>query len=243
MQGERIFCIIPARGGSKGIPRKNVKILGDMPLIGHTFRAVRESKLINSSLVTSEDDEILSYANKCKFPTLRRPMSLATDEADMPSVIKHALANSKEAISCQYLVLLYPTYPFRTGEIIDTVIQFAVSHHHSNVITMKTSEYPAEWLFDMDDNYELKQSFPDLGVCYRRQICPVRWEMKGVVQVIRMDYIHHLNKHNRSPGMRGYPLTGVPIWRMLDLDTMNDWEMAEYFFDKYVADKNSERSM
>lgn len=113
-----ILAVTPARGGSKGIPRKNIKDIAGKPLIAWTIEAAKNSKLIDRYVVSTEDDEIARVAKSFGADVLRRPPELATDEADTLHVLKHAV----ETIPCDILVLLQATSPIRKNGLVDECI-------------------------------------------------------------------------------------------------------------------------
>lgn len=131
--------IIPARGGSKGIPRKNLALCCDKPLIQWTIEAARASKL-DRVLVTSEDEEILAFATKMDIPTVRRPEALATDSAELADVVQHALWT--HGGDYDHGVLLQPTSPLRTAEDINESLEIAHRSLGRCVSVYKSSAIP-----------------------------------------------------------------------------------------------------
>lgn len=114
-----ILGVIPARGGSKGIPRKNIKIIAGKPLIAWTIEAAKESKLMNRFVVSTEDVEIAQLIRGYGVEVIERPIELATDQATMLSVLQHTLS----VIEADIIVLLQPTSPVRDESLIDTCIK------------------------------------------------------------------------------------------------------------------------
>lgn len=139
------LALIPARGGSKGVPRKNIKELAGRPLIAHTIEAARETERIDRTVVTTDDEEIRAVAREhgAEAPFLR-PAELATDEAPTEPVIEHALTYLADTVGyeCEAVVLLQPTSPLRDdADIVAAIDQYeqpgvtslvAVSEDHSN---------------------------------------------------------------------------------------------------------------
>jgi len=111
--------IIPARGGSKGIPRKNIKLIAGKPLIAWSIESARQSQLLDRFIVSTEDAEIAAISREYGAEILERPMTLATDEATTLSVLRHALEN----VNAENIVLLQPTSPVRDDELIDSCIK------------------------------------------------------------------------------------------------------------------------
>lgn len=122
----KVLGVITARGGSKGVPRKNVRMLGDKPLIAWSIEAAKGSKLLTDFIISTDDEEIENVSKEwgARVP-FRRPAELATDEAKSIPVIQHALHWLKEQERKEYdaVMILQPTSPFRTSEDIDACIQ------------------------------------------------------------------------------------------------------------------------
>lgn len=119
-----ILGITLARGGSKRVPRKNVRILGNIPLLAWTIACANSSSYIDRFVVSSEDDEILQIANVFGAEAIRRPLEMATDEATSYPPLLHALNTLDE--SFDYLCLLQVTSPFRNPDDVDDCISIAV---------------------------------------------------------------------------------------------------------------------
>jgi len=115
----RFLGVIPARGGSKGIPRKNIKEIAGKPLIAWTIEAAKASKKLDRFVVSTEDSEIASISKKYGAEVIDRPIELATDEATTLSVLQHVLSK----IDADAVVILQPTSPVRDRGIIDKCIE------------------------------------------------------------------------------------------------------------------------
>ena len=113
-----ILGVIPARGGSKGIPRKNIKMIAGKPLISWTIEAAKQSKLLDRIVVSTEGPEIALIARQYGVEVIDRPAELAVDEATTISVLQHVLSIAKAST----VVLLQPTSPVRDGNLIDSCI-------------------------------------------------------------------------------------------------------------------------
>lgn len=121
-----VLAVIPARGGSKRLPRKNILPIGDHPMIAYSIMAVQDAKLVTDWLVSSEDEEILTIAKKYGASTpFKRPAHLATDEVRNIDVVLHALEYMERGKGVKYdiIVLLQPTSPVRESRHIDKAIE------------------------------------------------------------------------------------------------------------------------
>lgn len=160
-----ILAIITARGGSKGIPRKNMVELEGNPLIFYTIDAAKKSKYITDIVVTSDDNEILDYSSSQNVKTSLRPKHLATDTALSSDVVKYTLIEYiKNYSEPDYFILLQPTSPLRTCNHIDKLINdFDENIYHSSVSVCKTIENPFS-LFKILNNKLVPLSVEKLGI-------------------------------------------------------------------------------
>ncbi|WP_284651832.1 acylneuraminate cytidylyltransferase family protein [Flavobacterium terrisoli] len=116
----KVLVIIPARGGSKGVPKKNIKLLGDKPLIAHAIDCAKDSTKTTKIIVTTDSEEIAEVAQKYQSEVILRPAELADDTSNVVTAVEHVLQNVGE--SYDIIVLLQPTSPLRTGQDLDNVI-------------------------------------------------------------------------------------------------------------------------
>ncbi|RXP52736.1 acylneuraminate cytidylyltransferase family protein [Lutibacter sp. HS1-25] len=131
----RVLGIIPARGGSKGVPRKNIKMLDGLPLLAYSIQAAKESKLITHFVVASEDDEILTIAKSFISPVFKRIESNSLDDSPVTDVVKEVINDIND--NYDLVLLLQPTAPIRTGHDIDNVISlFKNDDSLNNVVSV-----------------------------------------------------------------------------------------------------------
>jgi len=176
MKSYKILAIIPARGGSKGIRRKNLQKLSGKPLIAHTIIAAKKTKSINKIIVSTDDKEIgkISKNNGAEVPFLR-PKQISKDTSSIIEVIKHALKFLQENQSYvpDIIILLQPTSPLRTSQLITKTINTLKKSKATSVITVsKITKHPyaSYWLkndflkpFEKNfTKYSRRQEFPDL---------------------------------------------------------------------------------
>lgn len=220
----RPLVIIPARGGSKGIPHKNIKELGGKPLICYTIDAARKFTTDDNICVSTDDEDIIKVVEKYGLSVpFKRPDYLATDNAGTNGVLLHALNFYEEKGCCfDMIVLLQVTSPFRRAE---DVIEAAKLYDES--IDMVTSVMPAKCNpyydgFEDNDKGLLTISKGD-GTIERRQDAPCVWQQNGAVYVINPSQL-------KAKGLAG--MTKIRKYVMdeihsVDLDTMFDWKVAE----------------
>jgi len=156
-----ILGVIPARGGSKGIPRKNIKLLLGKPLITWSIEAAQDSKLIDRLIVSTEDVEIAHIAKEAGVEVLNRPKELATDYSATIPVLRHAL----EYIDAKIVVLLQPTSPIRVNNLIDRAIERFLSSDCDTLATGYISKHYA-WGDQCVPRQKIKGYFHDDGNIY-----------------------------------------------------------------------------
>jgi CMP-N,N'-diacetyllegionaminic acid synthase len=141
-KNKTFLAIIPARGGSKRLPRKNVLDLIGKPLIAWTIEAAMKSQYIDKVVVSSDDDEILDIAEQYGSDTIERPEDLASDTASSFDAIKHTIENIE---SYDYVVLLQPTSPLRTEEHIDKAIELLEIKNADAIVSVCEMEHSPLW--------------------------------------------------------------------------------------------------
>ena len=132
-----IIVIIPARGGSKGIPGKNIKNFEGKPLISHSIEYARDSKLINEIYVSTDDDQIAHISKTAGAKIIKRPPELATDTSSTESAIKHALNNIDNLPDI--IVLLQPTSPLRPKKSLDLIIDKFINGKYDSLLSLSPS--------------------------------------------------------------------------------------------------------
>jgi len=132
------WCVIPARGGSKALPRKNIAQLGGMPLISYTIRAARQASRVDRVIVTTDDEEIAAVARRCgaEVPFLR-PAELALDESPTLPAIQHAVRSMEDLCGEQpaLVTLIQPTSPFTRADQVDAATALLARHPDADAVT------------------------------------------------------------------------------------------------------------
>jgi len=224
-----ILAIIPARGGSKGIPRKNIKDLGGHPLIAYSIAAGLNSKLVTRTIISTDDEEIARHAAAygAEVPFLR-PEEFASDESrDLP-VFQHALKWLKDNENYQpdAVVQLRPTSPFRPPSLVDNAIQILLDNPDASsvrgVVPSKQNPYKM-WRIGEKKRMEplLESSFTEPYNMPRQELPPTYWQT-GHIDVIRTRTI-------LDGSMSGKNIYACPIdpWFSVDLDNLLDWEQTQ----------------
>ena len=230
-----ILAVIPARGGSKGIPMKNIKPLGKIPLIAYSIAAGLETKSINRVIVSTDDKNISNCAvhHGAEVPFLR-PKELAEDHAlDFP-VLEHVLVwlEEKEKYKPDIIVFLRPTSPFRPLGCIEEAIDIMKSNPNADCIraVMRSGQEPYKmWRIENGEMIPLLQS--DFSEHYNmpRQRLPKTYWQTGQIEIIRYSTI--MNQKSMS-GRRIHPIIMDPKF-VIDIDNVDQWEFAEWMLKKF----------
>lgn len=220
----KYLVVIPARGGSKGIPHKNIKPLGGKPLIYYSIDVARQFTTDENICVTTDDAEIISVVKQhgLKVPFVR-PAELATDTCGSSEVIQHAYQFfADKGVKYDAIILLQPTSPFRKVEFIQEAVAL-----YDESVDMVTSVRPAACNPYYDGFEENKDGLLIVskgdGTIERRQDAPRVWQQNGSIYVINP-------KSLIEKGMGGFTKIkkyAMPETYSVDLDTMLDWKMAE----------------
>jgi N-acylneuraminate cytidylyltransferase len=217
IDGKKVLAIIPARGGSKGIPGKNIFRIEGRALIQWTFDAARGSRYIDRQVLSSDDAAIMEAARAagCDVPFCR-DAALATDEATSADVVVDVLQRVPEY---DLFVLLQPTSPLRIADDIDGAIELLVSSGAPTCVSLRPAEEHPYWTFQMQPSRRLVAfAEPQGGRPQRRQDLPSAWCLNGAVYVADVEWFLKTRSFLTQETV-GYPM---PADRSLDIDTMAD---------------------
>lgn len=232
----KIIAIIPARGGSKGIPRKNIKLLNGKPLIAYSIEQAQNSKYINDIILSTDDEEIANVGKEhgAYVPYLR-PKEISQDLSTDYEFIKYHLEwcrnNNKEIPD--YIVQLRPTYPLRKVEILDECIEILLGtedtiKYDSLRTVIPNDKTPYKMYTITDGNIFLSPLFNEVNGIKEpynqpRQILPQTYLHNGYIDIIN---IKSFLKLDSITGHKIYPYI-LPKEEIFDIDTMDDWRKVE----------------
>jgi CMP-N,N'-diacetyllegionaminic acid synthase len=212
--------LIPARGGSKGIPRKNVRPIAGKPLIVWTIEAALRSHLLDAVVVSTDDSEIAYVARSAgaEVPFMR-PTYLAQDQTPGVEPVLHALA---ELPDFDAVLLLQPTSPLRATEDIDSCLRTAWARKASSVVSVSEPDTHPFWTFRMTAEQTLER-LVDAAPVSRRQDLPKALALNGALYYARADW---LRQGRRLVAAETLAFV-MPRERSVDIDTPVDWRFAE----------------
>lgn len=223
----KILAIIPARGRSKGVPRKNIKVLGNQPLIAYTIERAVQSKLLTEFVVSTEDAEIAEITKLCgaKVPFMR-PLELAQDATPTIDVVKHVISEyEKKNIFFDAVLILQATCPFRTENEIDECIEIFMKQNTDSFISVKEvpDHFNPHWVFETNEKGTLKIATGEEKIIPRRQELPKGYLRDGSIYITKTSVIKEQNSlFGDSIAYR----VNTNI-KHVNIDTMSDWEQAE----------------
>ena len=223
-KGKKIIAFIPARGGSKGVKKKNIRLLAGKPLIVYTIEAAFESKYIDRVVVSTDSEEIAEVAHSrgAEIPYMR-PQELAGDTATTLDAILHGIKHIDGMEEFDSLVLLQPTQPLREAADIDGAIEcFYCGGGKSLVSISEVEEHPI-LMRTVDDEGRLRRLM-DVSSTVRRQDMPVIYKVNGAIYINRIAEIDENTSFNDNE--IGYRMEKS---HSVDIDELSDFALAEYY--------------
>ena len=225
INNKKIYAIIPARGGSKGVPKKNIKELNGIPLINYSIEYALSSSYIDYIIITTDCDDIKNKINSSftdlrKIIILDRPSELATDEATTESAIEHAI-KSKILKKEDILILLQPTSPLRPKGSLNEILEKFIDQNYDSLLTLSPI-HPLTWKIN-NDNIECMYDY--LNRPRRQDIEPTDYiyDENGSVYVFSVDNFKKTN--NRLGGKIGYFIFPEDYGKQID--TQLDFNILE----------------
>ena len=220
---QTVLALIPARGGSKGVPYKNIREVGGKPLIAWTIEAAKASRYIDRIVLSSDDLAIIEVARKwnCEVPFIR-PKELANDKADSIQVVRHAIGALSEHYD--YLVLLQPTSPMRTAEDIDAAIECCAQSGALSCVSVCEPDKSPYWMLKLDKDGFGQPLFAADQIPDRRQDAPPVVAFNGAVYVARTDDLTNGGTFY-TKRMAAY---SMPKERSFDIDTELDIKIVDF---------------
>jgi len=213
----KTVAIIPARGGSKGIPRKNIRLLAGKPLIGYTIETALKSEHIDDVIVTTDDEEIAEISRLFGARIIMRPKELAEDQVPLDPVIYHALSSIEEHNhqEIEFVITIQPTSPLLSTKTLDTMIDLMYHGRYDTIISVK-AELHLFWMKNSDQFVPLYKERKN-----RQYLDPIYRET-GAVVISKRCVVSQKSRIGTD-----FTIFEVPQNEAIDIDTYQDWETAE----------------
>lgn len=229
MDNKKILAIIPARGGSKRVPRKNVKLLVNKPLIIYTIEAALRSKYLDRIIVSTDDEKIAMVSGKYNIEIVKRPRHLATDKAKIVDAVFHILKDlEKKNYIPENIILLQPTSPLRTTRDIDSSIELFLKNKCKPVISVYKIDQSPYWAFIKKRKY-LDPVLEWKYFEYQRQDLPKAYMPNGAI------YISSVKDIKRNKGFYCSKILPYIMSQKtsIDIDKSIDFKSAEFLLRKH----------
>ena len=224
----KILALIPARGGSKGVPNKNIKLLGGKPLIEYSITVGLACPEIDQVVVSTNSSKIAKIGRKAgaEIPFLRPP-ELATDSSPSIDTVIHAIEFfKKEGNYFDAVCLLQPTSPFRTIEDVQKAISTFIKKDADSLISVRKvpHQFNPHWVFEPNANSSfLKIATGESQIITRRQALPPAYYRDGSIYLVKTEVL--LKKRSLYGERIAFHVSENPVF--VNIDTMEDWEQAE----------------
>lgn len=221
----RVTALIPARGGSKRLPRKNVKLLGDKPLIAWSIEAALASKYIDRVIVSTDDDEIKQVSEQygAEVPFLR-PEHLSNDHASSFDVIKHSIRFVRLDQENELIVLLQPTSPLRLVSEIDAALEFFLTKNAKGVVSISETEHSPMWSNTLPENGCMSDFIRPEVQGKRSQDLPKFFRLNGSIYIYETITLLQQGKLFFDKNVYGFETS---LKTAVDIDTELDFLIAE----------------
>lgn len=226
LNGKTFLAVIPARGGSKRLPKKNVLDLAGKPLIAWSIEAGLQSKYIDKVVVTSDDESILNIAKKYGSDVLQRPLELASDTASSIETIIHAIEHTDVY---DFIVLLQPTSPLRSAKEVDEAIELLMAKKADAVISVCEMEHSPLWSnkLPIDGNM---QNFLQADVQNKRsQDLQSYYRLNGAIYIADTKRILKEKTFFLNSKIYAYKM---PQEKSIDIDTELDFRFAQFLMNE-----------
>ena len=219
------LAIIPARGGSKRIPRKNIKEFCGQPMIAYAINAAAKSNLFDEIIVSTDDDEIESISKEFGANIyFKRPSNLANDFTPTVPVIKHAISYFGEEHAYNEVCCIYPCSPFI--DLLDLRTGLEIMSKHDNKYIFPIAEHPSpiHRALEFVGTNEISPIFQNNTQTRTQDLGGAYYDAGQFYWGHASSWLQELDIHQNALGIR------IPKWRAIDIDTNDDWELAEAFY-------------
>lgn len=229
LNGSQVVAAIPARGGSKGVPRKNLRELGGKPLVAWPIKIAKEVQSIDKVVVTTDDDEIAETARDYGAEVVKRPAELAKDDSIVITAIRHLIGTLKEdGHPVDYLVILEPTSPLRLPEDVNCCLRRLATEELDSVATFTEADPNPHRTWRLVDG-QPEPFITTANPWVPRQQLPEAYELNGAVYAFRTD---KLSSEGASPLVGQAGAVTMPAERSIDIDREIDFTVAESLLDE-----------
>jgi CMP-N-acetylneuraminic acid synthetase len=224
MYKNRTFlAIVPARGGSKRLPRKNILDLNGKPLITYSIKAGLKSNYVDSVVVSSDNSEVLKIAKEHKAQTVKRPDFLANDTATTFDAIKHTIENFEKY---DYIVLLQPTSPLRDARHIDEAIELLDEKNADAIVSICEMEHSPLWSNSLDESLSMQGFLKEEVLNKRSQELETYYRLNGAIYICKTEKLLEEKSFLLKNNIFAYVMRRE---HSIDIDEKIDFDIANLF--------------
>lgn len=228
-KNKTFLAVIPARGGSKRLPRKNILPLNGKPLIGWSIEAAILSQYIDKVIVSSDDDEILEIAKKFDADIIKRPSNLATDEASTYDAVEHAV---KSIEKYDYIVLLQPTSPLRKSSHIDEAIESLVQKESNSIVSVCEMDHSPLWSNTLPKDLSMSNFIKKEISSQRSQDLSVYYRINGALYIVKTEEFYKEKTFFLKNKSFAYKMDRKDS---IDIDELIDFKIAQIFLSESLG--------
>ena len=226
-KNKKVLGLIPARGASKRLPRKNLRQINGKPLIYWSIAGAQESKYIDSVVVSTEDIEVKQYSYRQGVDcVVDRPPSLAQDESRSIDVVLHAVdVLAKQGKEYEYVMLLQPTSPLRTSKHIDDALKLMSAKKATVVVSVCETEHPVSWMGYLSKDLMMDEFLDSLKTDLANDSDRESYQINGAIYLLKISALIKQKIPFPTPGAFAYIMKRADS---VDIDTQLDFDFAEY---------------
>lgn len=224
------IAVIPARGGSKRIPRKNIKSFSGLPIIGHALNKVLNSAFFDRVIVSTNDEDIAEISRKfgAEVPFLRSSQ-LSQDDTPTVPVIKDAIQRLYASEPPEFVTAIYPCTPFMEMDDIEQAFETLIHSEAKYVFPVCKFSPPPQRGLTVDGNNNTASTHPQYAWTRSQDLEPVYFDAGQFYCGHTQSWLEEVELHNQSKAII------IPPWRAIDIDTPEDWELAEIMYRNLVS--------
>ena len=229
------IAIIPARGGSKRIPKKNIKEFSGMPIIAWSIEAAKMCKMFDRIIVSTDDYEIAAIAKQLGADVpFMRPKHLADDYTGTSAVVKDVIQNiHKNGEHVSYVCCIYATAPFISSKYLIKAYQDLINQNKSYAFSVTTYSFPVKRSFVINQSNVIENLFPDMTLSRSQDLQEVYHDAGQFYWGLADAFLNDLPIFSRH----SIPII-LPRYLVQDIDTIEDWKQAELMFESYLNNKD-----
>jgi N-acylneuraminate cytidylyltransferase/CMP-N,N'-diacetyllegionaminic acid synthase len=220
--GKTFLAIIPARGGSKRLPNKNILPLAGKPMLLWTVESAMQSKYLDEIILSTDSDDIIKVVENYKIKTIKRPLELASDTAKTIDVVKHVIENIDKKYD--FIVLLQPTSPLRTSKHIDEAIEQLIKLNADAVISVTEVDHSPLWCNILPESLSMENFISEDIKHKRSQELPKFYRLNGAIYICKTKKLIEENTFFLKKNVYAYIMDKKSS---IDIDEELDFKLAE----------------